>query len=74
MKDGKRSTANTLLTDERSKNMKNFVKVYIEWINYEGKPQSRDLIATFCSIQRAKDYVEKEEDYDDRFSRLIIEE
>lgn len=54
--------------------MKNFVKVYIEWINYEGKPQSRDLIATFCSIQRAKDYVEKEEDYDDRFSRLIIEE
>ena len=57
--------------------MKKFVKVYIEWINYEGKPQSRDLIATFCSIQRAKEYVEletKNDLYDDRFSRLIIEE
>ena len=62
---------------ERDKNMKKFVKVYIEWINYEGKPQSCDLIATFCSIQRAKEYVEletKNDLYDDRFSRLIIEE
>lgn len=61
--------------------MKKFVKVYIEWINYEGKPQSRNLIATFCSIQRAKDYVEKEsKEINDHYSsfpfdsRLIIEE
>ena len=53
------------------KNLK--VKVYIEWFNYTGRTQSRDLIATFCSKAWAEHFVETV-NYDDRFSRIVIEE
>lgn len=51
------------------------VKVYLEWFNYEGKVQSKDLIATFTSINWAKEFVAHSADeIDDRFSKLVIEE
>ena len=53
------------------KNLK--VKVYIEWFNYTGKTQSKDLIATFCNRAWADHFVETV-NYDDRFSRIVIEE
>ncbi len=49
------------------------VKVYIEWFNYEGKVQSKDLIAEFRSENWAKHFVETIT-IDDRFSRLVIEQ
>ena len=48
------------------------VKVFIEWFNYEGKVQCKDLIAAFNSENWAKHFVETV-NIDDRFSRLIIE-
>lgn len=54
---------------------KNMVKVYLQWFNYEGKDQEKELVATFRSIKWAERFVEASQDaIDDRFSRFIIEE
>ena len=54
---------------------KNAVKVYLEWFNYEGKVQSRDLIAVFESVNWARKFVDNSiDDIDDRFSRFVIVE
>lgn len=50
------------------------VKVYMEWVNYLGEVQSRELIATFCSINWAKSFVKNERSVvDGKFTRLVIE-
>lgn len=50
-------------------------KVYMVWSNYEGKEQSRDLIASFVSEVWAKHFIETagDEYQDNKFCKLIIE-
>jgi len=48
--------------------------VYIEFFNYCGEVQSKDLIATFNSVNWANKFVDAcKDDIDDRFSRFVIE-
>ena len=54
---------------------KKTVKVYMEWVNYLGEVQSKELIATFISINWAKRFLENSKDeVDGKYTRLVIEE
>jgi hypothetical protein len=51
------------------------VKVYMEWVNYLGEVQSRELIATFNHVNWANKFVEGAQDVvDGKYTRFVVEE
>ena len=53
---------------------KNTIKVYMEWVNYLGEIQSRELIAEFISENWARHFIETSKDaVDGKFTKLVIE-
>lgn len=54
---------------------KHTIKVYMEWVNYLGEVQSRELIATFNHVNWANRFVENTQDFvDGKYTRFIVEE